>query len=51
MNRRVIAIAILCVGLAALAFGISLGQHEIIRSWLQVFSDVYAPYFPQPITP
>jgi hypothetical protein len=51
MNRRVIAIAILCVGLAALAFGISLGQHEIIRSWLQVFSDVYTPYFPQPITP
>ncbi len=51
MNRRVIAIAILCIGFAALAFGLSLGQHEIVRSWLQVFSDAYAPYFPQPLLP
>ncbi len=51
MNRRVIAIAILCVGIAAFAFGLSLGQHELVRTWLQVFSEAYAPYFPQPIPP
>ncbi len=51
MNRRVIAIALLCIGISALAFGLALGQHEIVRSWLQVFSDAYAPYFPFPPTP
>lgn len=48
MNRRVIAIALLCVGISALAFGLAIGQHELVRSWLQVFSDAYAPYFPWP---
>ncbi|MFW9830922.1 MAG: hypothetical protein ACFFD8_04030, partial [Candidatus Thorarchaeota archaeon] len=51
MNRRVIAIALLCLGISALAFGLAIGQHELVRSWLQVFSDAYAPYFPQPIPP
>jgi len=46
MERRVIAIALICIGLCSLAFGLALGQHELVRFWLQRFSDAYAPYFP-----
>ncbi|MFX1300799.1 MAG: hypothetical protein ACFFAL_05985 [Promethearchaeota archaeon] len=49
MNRRVIAIALLCLGISAFAFGLAIGQHELVRSWLQYFSDAYAINFPQPI--
>ncbi|MFX1564329.1 MAG: hypothetical protein ACFFDP_13580 [Promethearchaeota archaeon] len=46
MERRVIAIALICIGISALAFGLVLGQHELVQSWIQNFSDAYAPYFP-----
>ncbi len=41
MNQRVIAIALICIGLSALAFGLALGQHEMIHFWLQRISDAY----------
>ena len=44
MERRIIAIALICIGIAALAFGLALGQHELVRSWLRVFSDAYQPF-------
>jgi len=49
LERRVIAIALICIGLSALAFGLALGQHELVRNWVQYFSDAYAAYFP--VTP
>ncbi|MFX1474270.1 MAG: hypothetical protein ACFFCO_02165 [Promethearchaeota archaeon] len=48
MNRRAIAIALICIGLSALAFGLALGQHEIIHYWLQRVSDAYI--FPPPLS-
>ncbi|MFX1562141.1 MAG: hypothetical protein ACFFDP_02410 [Promethearchaeota archaeon] len=48
MERRVIAIVLICIGISALAFGLTLGQHELVHSWLRNFSDAYSLYFPTP---
>ena len=48
MNRRLIAIALICIGLSAIAFGLAIGQHEMIHHWLQQISDAYI--LPPPLT-